>query len=221
MLGHELKAPLNAIGGYLDLIRQHSLGEKIAAYDAIVVRSTARINGMYKLIHDLLDLTQIESGRKNRRLSEVDVCETAKKAIEAVRAEAEARNIAVHLHADAHVVMTADAGEIEIILNNLTSNAVKYNRDGGSVDVAVSSLGSRVTLTVTDTGIGMTPEDAAQIFDEFVRIKNEKTLNIEGTGLGLSIVKKLANLYHGDAVVESQPDVGSTFTVTLETEVAG
>ncbi len=85
------------------------------------------------------------------------------------------------------------------MLNNLVSNAVKYNRDGGRVDVALRRDGETVTLTVADTGIGLTETEAAKLFNEFTRIKNEHTVNILGSGLGLSTVKKLANLYGGDA----------------------
>jgi signal transduction histidine kinase len=112
-------------------------------------------------------------------------------------------------------VLQADRGEIEIMLNNLVSNAVKYNRDGGRVDVTLSGGVEGVTMAVKDTGIGMTKEETAKLFGEFVRIKNTKTRNIMGSGLGLSILRKLANMYGGEVTVESQPDVGTTFTVRL------
>ena len=112
--------------------------------------------------------------------------------------------------------MTADAGEIEMLLNNLLSNAVKYNRDGGRVDVTIARHGSQATIAVADTGIGMTAEEVGRIFGEFVRIKNEQTNHIPGSGLGLSIVKKLAQLYDGEVKVESRPDAGTTFTVVLD-----
>ncbi len=111
--------------------------------------------------------------------------------------------------------MRADQGEIEMILSNLLSNAVKYNRPGGRVDLTLAGDGQQVTITVADTGIGMTPEETARLFGEFVRIRNPQTLHIIGSGLGLSIVKKLAMLYDGDVAVESQPDAGSTFRVVL------
>jgi signal transduction histidine kinase len=111
--------------------------------------------------------------------------------------------------------MTADAGELEIILNNLISNAVKYNRDNGRVDIRIVPEENRVVLSVSDTGIGLASEEAERLFNDFVRIKNEKTKNILGSGLGLSIVKKLAQLYGGEVSVASRPDEGSTFTVTL------
>jgi signal transduction histidine kinase len=113
------------------------------------------------------------------------------------------------------VALTADPNEIEIILNNLISNAVKYNHDGGSVRVRLGHDGEETVIEVQDTGIGLAPEEAAKLFNEFTRIKNEDTVKILGSGLGLSTVHKLAQLYGGDATVESERHVGSTFRVTL------
>ncbi len=170
---------------------------------------------MRKLITDLLDMTRIESGQKKRELAEVDLREMAQQSIDTMAPSAQARQISIAMDCPRPVTLTADRGEIEIIFNNLVSNAVKYNRDGGKVNVAISSQNDIITVAVADTGIGMTPEEASRLFGDFVRIKNEKTRNILGSGLGLSIVRKLAQLYGGDATVASQPDVGSTFTVTL------
>jgi signal transduction histidine kinase len=100
-------------------------------------------------------------------------------------------------------------------LNNLITNAVKYNRDGGKVDVSLYTDGEKRVIKVSDTGIGIAPEDAARLFQEFVRIKNENTINILGSGLGLSTVKKISKMYGGDVNLETTPDVGSTFTVEL------
>ena len=215
VLGHELKAPLNAVAGYLEMLRSHQLGGDLAAYDELVARSLTRMDGMRKLIADLLDLTQIESGEKNRELAQVDLSAAAASAIEAVAAQAKARNIAVELHAPGPLVIAADAREIEIIFNNLLTNAIKYNRDGGRVDVCLRRDAGQAAIAVSDTGIGMSEEERQRLFGEFVRIRNEKTSHILGSGLGLSIVKKLALLYGGDVTVESKPDMGSTFRVTL------
>jgi two-component system sensor histidine kinase/response regulator len=216
VLGHELKAPLAAIEGYLTILRDRALGSDVSAYEAVIDRCLKRSEGMRKLILDLLDMTRIESGEKRRELTRVDVREIARAALETVRPMAEARHITVELHGDEPVPMTADRSEIEIIFNNLLSNAVKYNRDGGRVDVELRFDDHRVTISVSDTGIGMTPAESARLFQDFVRIKNEKTRDILGSGLGLSLVKKLALLYGGEVGVVSQPDVGSTFTVVLQ-----
>jgi signal transduction histidine kinase len=132
------------------------------------------------------------------------------------RPDASRRNISLNLHGPERVCLRGDRGEIEIVLNNLVTNAVKYNRDGGRVDIRLSDEGEEVRIEVQDTGIGMSPEESAKLFNEFVRIKNEKTKNILGSGLGLSIVKKLANLYGGDVTLKSEPDKGSTFTVRMK-----
>lgn len=215
VLGHELKAPLNAVAGYLDLMKERRFGGELAAYAEMLDRSLVRIDSMHKLIRDLLDLTQIESGRKNRQLVAVDLRAMAQAAIEAVHVDAAEQHVAISLETAGPVSMMADPCEIEMILNNLVSNAVKYNRCGGRVLVAISRNGSQVAIRVTDTGIGMTADEVSRLFGEFVRIKNEKTNQILGSGLGLSIVRKLAQLYGGEVQVESQPDAGSAFTVVL------
>jgi signal transduction histidine kinase len=104
---------------------------------------------------------------------------------------------------------------MEIVLNNLISNAVKYNYDGGQVDITLGRDTDGVHIQVSDTGIGMKKEDTEKLFQEFVRIKNDQTKNITGSGLGLSIVKKVVDLYGGRIDVDSQPEKGSTFTVFL------
>jgi len=215
VLAHELKSPLAAIEGYLQIVKSHANGEELPAYDHIIDRSMIRLDGMRKLIIDLLDMTRIESGEKQRDLADVDIVTAARRVIDNNLPEAQKRNIMINLLNDKPIIMTADSGEIEIILNNLISNAVKYNRDNGKVDVKITAQEDKIIITVSDTGIGMTKEEADKLFNDFVRIKNEKTRTILGSGLGLSIVRKLAMLYGGDAAVSSEPEMGSTFTVVL------
>ena len=215
VLGHELKAPLAAIEGYLGILRDRTAGDQLSAYDHMVQRCLSRTEGMRKLIADLLDMTRIESGEKKREYTDVDVVAVARAAIDTVKPAVAQRGITVTLSADEPVHATADAGEIEIIFNNLLSNAVKYNRDGGSVKVEIDADGDDVVLRVADTGIGLTAAEASQLFRDFVRIKNDKTRNTTGSGLGLSLVKKLALVYDGDVSLSSTPDEGSTFTVRL------
>jgi two-component system sensor histidine kinase/response regulator len=224
VLTHELKAPLAAVEGYLRIIRGKMAGQDQATYDRMLDRSLERLEGMRKLILDLLDMTRIESGQKSREFAEVDVRAVATAALDGVRPEAQKRGISLELAGDGPVLVPADRGEIEIILNNLVSNAVKYNRNGGRVDVRLGLEDATLAIEVADSGIGMTAEEAAGLFNDFVRIKNDKTRNILGSGLGLSILKKLAMLYDGDVSVQSEPDKGSTFRVVLrcgEPEPAG
>lgn len=216
VLAHELKAPLGAIEGYLELVRDHSAGDDPATYQQIIERCLTRTTYMRKMILDLLDMTRIESGQKKRELVMVDLRDIAQTAIETALPDANERQIALHLHAESPVVLKADRSDMEVILNNLVSNAVKYNRPKGQVDVTLQHEGDHCLVAVADTGIGMTPDECAKLFGDFVRIKNSKTRDILGSGLGLSIIKKLAQTYGGDATVSSIPDVGSTFSVTLQ-----
>ena len=211
VLAHELKAPLNAIQGYLNILRTTETGDNLQ----MIERSLVRLDGMKKLIVDLLDMTRIESGQKRRDFTQVDLVALARNALDLFRVEARDRDITLTLAAPDELTMIADAGEIEIILNNLVSNAVKYNRTGGTVHVELRRVDGTVVLTVSDTGIGLTPDEASKLFRDFVRIKNEDTVGVLGSGLGLSTVRKLAALYGGEATVTSQRGVGSTFTVRL------
>jgi two-component system, sensor histidine kinase and response regulator len=220
VLGHELKAPLAAIEGYLQILKDGSAGSDPAVIGQVIDRALTRAGGMRRLIAELLDLTRIESGKKRRDFGDVDVREVARAAIDGAAQAAAGRRVTIALHAPDHVAIVADRGEIEILFNNLVGNAVKYNRDGGRVDVTIEPTESGVRLAVADTGIGLTRDEASRLFQEFVRIRNDKTRAIPGTGLGLSIVRKLAQLYGGDATVESEPNVGSRFTVTLNAKAA-
>ena len=215
VLGHELKAPLNAVEGYLNILESESLGAIPEGYHEMVERSLIRLNGMRKLIADLLDMTRIESGEMKREVSELSLSEIAGRVIETMMPDAEARGITIELHTHGCNLMAGDRSELEMLLNNLVSNAVKYNRDGGRVDVKLSRRDDTMVVEVSDTGIGMEPDEVEKLFGEFVRIKNAKTRNILGSGLGLSIVKKIISLYDGDVKVTSEADVGSTFTVKL------
>lgn len=216
VLAHELKAPLGAIEGYLYLLRDGTGMDDPKVYERVVERSLVRLSGMRKLIYDLLDLTRLESGQKKRELTEVSVNEAAMTAIETMTPDADARGISIELEAEGEITLEADRGELEIIFNNLVSNAVKYNRDNGRVTVGLEETPGEVRIAVTDTGIGMTEEEVNRLFGEFVRIKNDRTRNILGSGLGLSIMRKTASLYGGEVSVQSVPDQGTTFTVTLK-----
>lgn len=215
VLGHELKAPLGAVVNYLSMLEKRTLGESLNAYNEIINRSQIRLDQMFKLISDLLDMARIEAGKRVREIVELDIQGIVEKSFELVDSAAAERNISLQADYVGDLTVRADRTEIEAIFNNLVSNGVKYNRDGGSVTVHVVRIGEGIRISVTDTGIGLTEKEAARLFQEFVRIKNEKTTKILGSGLGLSIVKKLAGLYGGNVMVESKPDEGSTFIVTL------
>jgi two-component system, sensor histidine kinase and response regulator len=215
VLSHELKAPLNALEGYLRIMQEKQAGDRIDDYATHIDRSLQRIQGMRNLIMDLLDFTKIRLERKEEKIEEVNLAEIASEAIVTVQPYAIQMDISINLEVRTDVVIMADPGDMEIVFNNLISNAVKYNKLGGKADITIDSSDTDAIMIFSDTGIGITKTDSENLFSEFVRIKNEKTRNISGSGLGLSIVKKVVELYHGTIKVESTPDVGTTFTIRL------
>ena len=219
VLSHELKSPINAVEGYLRIMKERQVGDSLADYDTMIDRSLERIKGMRNLIMDLMDLTRLESGKKVREIRKVDLNQVARIAMDTMEPMAIQKNVKMYLDAPENIFFQADPDEMEIILNNLVSNAVKYNRENGNVHVTLKMSNSHAVIMVEDTGIGMTEEETALLFQEFVRIKNEKTRLITGSGLGLSIVKKLVEgNYQGTISVASVPDKGTTFTVELPLE---
>lgn len=215
VLSHELKSPLNAVEGYLRIMEEQQVGTNIEDYQTMIERSLIRIKGMRNLIVDLLDLTKLESGKKNRELKQVDVNELARLAMHTVEPMAIQRNVKVHFDVDGSPKITADPDEIEIILNNLLSNAVKYNKEGGEVNMTIKNGGPMMMIKVEDTGIGISEENIDKLFKEFTRIKTAETRDITGSGLGLSITKGMVEQYGGEIDVKSKPGEGSTFTVKM------
>lgn len=216
ILAHELKAPLDAVEGYLDILVEKAPGENAR----MLGRCQERITGMKKLILDLLDLTRIESGEKNRDLKSLDLVGVLRRGVETQLPRAGKKGVRIEVDAPAALEFRADEGEMDIIFNNLLSNAVKYNAPSGRVAVTLRRGPEGVELRVADTGIGITADDQAKLFKEFVRIRNAQTSGIPGSGLGLSTVRKLAMLYGGDVSVESAAGQGSTFTVRLREAAA-
>jgi signal transduction histidine kinase len=215
VLSHELKAPLNTIEGYLKLMHDRQEGDNIVAYEKMIENSLSRVKAMRTLIMDLLDLTRIDSERKKREYRELDLGLVAQSAIETMGPLAVQRDVIIEFDKATSVSYFADSEDMEIIFNNLISNAVKYNIEGGKVVCNIYEDKSMVNIDISDTGIGISEIDLPKLFQEFTRIKNSKTKEISGSGLGLSIVKRIIDIYNGRIVVKSTPDVGTTFTVSL------
>lgn len=216
VLSHELKSPLNAVEGYLNMIKEKKFGNQADEYADIIERSLQRIQGMRNLIMDMLDFTRIESGKKKRKIEKINLCEITQQCIDSFQPLSIQKDVDVYLNCSEKIAIEADRQEMEIILNNLISNAIKYNKHGGRVDINLRRDNKTILLSVEDTGIGMKEEDTKNLFEDFMRIKSEHTKNISGSGLGLSIVKKLVDLYDASIEVESKPDEGSCFTIIFK-----
>ena len=216
VLSHEMKAPINAVEGYLQMMQEKQMGDSIEEYSDIIERSLVRMSGMRSLIMDMLDLTRIGSGKKKRDMKSQKIIELAVNAIDTMNPYAIQRDVTIISDIDENIVFYSDADEIGIILNNLISNAIKYNKIGGKVFLTINKKNKDLLIEIKDTGIGLTKDEIPKLFKEFVRIKNPKTKNISGSGLGLSIVKNFVDFYNGEISVSSIPDEGTIFNVLLK-----
>lgn len=216
LVAHELKAPIGAIEGYLDLILDGMIDEDALKQREIITRCRDRAASLLTLIKDLLNLSAIEAGKVTQRMERVQIPSILHEVIGLLGNEAAQRNITLSLGAsDAVPSIIGDSEDLIYLFTNLVNNAIKYNKQNGEVRVSLSKNGSYVIVTVEDTGIGISAHDQKAIFDQFYRVKNEKTRNIVGTGLGLSIAKKIAESHRGYIKVKSVLGQGSTFTVFL------
>ena len=219
VLSHELKSPINAVEGYLRIMQDKQAGNNVDDYQVIISRSLERIKGMRGLIMDLLDLTRIESGKKQRNLCKTDLTEIVRKSTQTMEPLAIQKSVKVRFLCDECFYVNADPSEMEIIFNNLLSNAIKYNKEEGEVFLRIRENALEIIAEVEDTGIGMNAEEVDKLFQDFVRIRNSKTKDITGSGLGLSIVRKLIDLNHGKVEVQSAFDKGTVFRVIVPKSV--
>jgi two-component system, sensor histidine kinase and response regulator len=213
VLAHELKAPISAVESYLQIMKTRILGDDFSAYNHMLDRSLIRMDGMRRLIFDLLDLTRIESGQKKREIKKIIISDLITNIIETLSPMAQAKNVSIVNNFPSNVEIMGDQLELQIVFNNLISNAIKYNKDNGKVFIEGQNTDSFLKVKVRDTGIGLSSDEIQRLFGEFVRIRNEKTVSIEGSGLGLSIVKKIVSMYQGAVTVHSKVDEGSIFEV--------
>ena len=216
MVAHELKTPLAAVQGFINIILDDSLGVNREKQKEYLSRSTVRLKSLTDLVNDLLDISRMELKTKQREIEDVDITGTLKSTIQFLEFEIKKKEILVDTHIqDDLPTIKADVSEITRLFTNLISNAIKYNKESGSIYIIAHQVENYVIIKIRDTGIGMKPEEKDRLFSEFYRAKNEKTRGISGTGLGLSIVKKIVESYYGKIEVESVFGYGTTFTIHL------
>lgn len=215
VLAHELKAPISAVESYLQIMKTRILGDDFSKYNNMIERSLIRMDGMRRLIFDLLDLTRIESGQKKREIQKIKISDLILQIIESLSPIAQSKEVTVINNLPPSIEIMGDPVELQIVFNNLISNAIKYNKNNGQVFIDGQNTESFLKVRVRDTGIGLSADEIQRLFGEFVRIRNEKTVSIEGSGLGLSIVKKIVSMYKGTVTVQSKVGEGSTFEVVF------
>lgn len=216
MVSHELKAPIAAVYGFLDLITNEKIKLTAEQQKDYIVRSQMRLDGLLKMVNDLLDISRMEMKTVKREIKQVCVEEVIKSVIELFQVEITKKGISVALNCESDAAcIKADYDEITRLFTNFISNAIKYNKENGSITINISKSEDYLITEIKDTGIGLKPEEKKKLFSEFFRAKNELTKSISGTGLGLSIVKRIVDSYSGKIEVESEFGVGTTFRINL------
>jgi PAS domain S-box-containing protein len=216
-MSHELRTPLNAIIGFSEVLKDGLFGElneKQADYVNDILESGKHL---LSLINDVLDLSKIEAGRMELDLAEFELPAVMERALSLVRERAQRHGVRLMSHVAAGVgALRADERKVKQILLNLLSNAVKFTPEGGTVTLSAEAInGSRVVMRVSDTGIGISPEDQQALFQEFRQVGTDSKRKAEGTGLGLALTKRFVELHKGEIRLTSTPGKGSTFAVTL------
>jgi GAF domain-containing protein len=215
-MSHELRTPLNAIIGFSEVLGERMFGdvnEKQAEYLQDILASGRHL---LSLINDILDLSKVEAGRLELELDRFHLPTALDNALTLLRERATRHGITLTQTVDEKVGdIVADERKVKQILLNLLSNAVKFTPEGGRVGVTATVADGVITISVSDTGIGIAPEDQAAIFEEFRQVGRDDARKQEGTGLGLTLAKKFVELQGGQIWVQSQVGQGSTFTFTL------
>lgn len=216
MVAHELKTPLAAVQGFLNIMLDNSITIEKAKEKDYLTRSVIRLNGLKDLVNDLLDISKMELKTKQREIEDIQLHEIINSTVQFLELEIQKKNISIDVAIEKDLpIIKADQNEITRMITNLLSNAIKYNKERGKIFIAALAKKNYVSIEIKDTGIGIKPEEKEKLFNEFFRAKNEKTRGISGTGLGLTIVKRIVDSYHGKVEVESEYNNGTTFIINL------
>jgi PAS domain S-box-containing protein len=219
MVAHELRAPMAAIKGWLEVVLSGEAGGDAEQNKQWLQRAMDRSDSLLALVNDLLVINRMEAGKIAQKMESVRINDIINKIMDFLKPEAEKRKVSIQAELSEELPsIQADVRDMEKLFTNLISNAIKYNRKNGFVTINGKVEGSLVRYDVKDTGIGISAEDLSHIFDDFYRADDERTKKISGTGLGLTIAKKIVNSHFGRIEVESEPEKGSVFSVFLPLE---
>ncbi len=212
LVSHELKAPVAAIAGYLNLIIDGLTAKQPDKEKDIILRSRDKANALLELINDLLDLSRSERNRSAGVQKRLDLGAVLTETVKFYHNEAQSRQLELTLHLPATIPpVVGDAEALGRVFANLIGNAIKYTPQGGRVEVELLQRDGWLAVSVRDTGMGIAPDEIKKIFDEFYRSRQVILQKIPGTGLGLSIAKQIVEAHRGYLEVESVVQQGSVF----------
>lgn len=214
-VSHELKTPLTSISGFAELMSQGLVPpDKVREFSLDIQKECTRLTN---LVEDIIDLSRLEEGGGDMTWEDIDLYTLCDDVLQSLEPVAKRQTVTLRLAGESLQVRGVYQVLREMIYN-LCDNAIKYNRSGGSVTVAVARSAWRASVTVADTGIGIPYEDQSRVFERFYRVDKSHSRAIGGTGLGLSIVKHAAALHGAEIKLQSQPEDGTVITVLFPGE---
>ncbi len=207
-VSHELKTPLTTILGYSQIINTGiAKPEDIRDFTGRIEKETTRL---IALVDDIMKLSRLDETDETADFEEIHLAPVAKEVCDRLMHKASQRGVTVTLN-DIDTIIKGDISQITELIYNLTDNAIKYNREGGEVNITIGEQ----CISVSDTGIGIPQRYLDRVYERFFRVDKSHSKKIGGTGLGLSIVKHIAQCHNANITLESEEDKGSTFTVTF------
>lgn len=212
-VSHELKTPITSIRGYIELLENDMATDEDMKKE-FMFRIKKEAQNMASLINDILMISRLETKELEVTITEVRICPLVNEVIASLKPLAAENDIAIIVNCKPFV-MKANDGQMKELLNNLITNAIKYNKPGGIVKIIITKEGNNANFIVEDTGVGIPEESKARVFERFYRVDKGRSKKMGGTGLGLSIVKHIVNYYGGTINLESELGKGSKFTVRI------
>ncbi len=211
-VSHELKTPLTAISGYAELIENHMIEGDAAAQSASEIRRNSE--RLLSLINDIIRLSELDGAERNVVFEQLDLYKLVEECAAALSVSAGKRNIDFSYSGESVMVNANHEMMVELI-HNLCENAIRYNNEGGNVEVCVKQKDGRAVLSVSDNGIGIPKDQQERIFERFYRVDKSRSKKTGGTGLGLAIVKHIVVIHNAELLLESEPGKGTTICVYL------
>ncbi len=216
---HELKTPITSVKGYAEILQNH-LAKDPAAEEDCIRRIITEADHMTSLINDILMISKLETKDLSVDISEVRMAPLLSEVVESLQPIMKQQKVTVHMDCQP-IVLQESANQMEELLTNLLTNAIKYNHPDGEVWVSISRENDSMVLTVRDNGIGIPEEDQERVFERFYRVDKGRDKKVGGTGLGLSIVKHIVGYRDGTITLKSKPGEGSLFTIRIPMEKDG
>jgi two-component system, OmpR family, phosphate regulon sensor histidine kinase PhoR len=217
-ISHELKTPIFAIQGFIETLLNGAIHDK-EVNEVFLKKAMRNVNRLIYLTKDLMEISKLETGEMKSNLQEIYLRDVVLDVVESLQYKAQKDDVEIRVKDfDKNLQVRADRNQVKQVLVNLIENAIKYNREGGHVEIGIELIAKnkeKIKLYIKDSGIGMDPKDISRVTERFFRIEKSRSREKGGTGLGLSIVKHIIEA-HGETLhIESTPDQGSTFSFTL------